>query len=128
MKKRVWGAALSGVVMALSMSTQIQAQALMLSGKWLVLPDGKSALTLLTLIQSGDSVTGKWEPPKGVPSKIENGKVAGNILTFSFVRNKQHFEATGRITGSAISFVLVGPKKWGKPETIHGQAARAGDQ
>jgi len=124
MKRSMWITALSGLAIALSMSAHVQAQASLLSGKWFVLPDGKSTLALLTLSQSGDAVTGKWAPPKGEACEIENGKVTGDTLTFSFMQSGKHFDAIGHISGGTMSFELVGPKKWGKPETIHGQAAR----
>ncbi len=124
MKKSMWVAGLFGIATVLAMSVQVYAQSSPLSGKWFVLPDGKSAITLLTLSQSGDSITGKWAPPKGEASEIENGRVAGDTLTFSFVQDKKHFDATVHISGGSMSFDLIGPKKWGKPEIIHGQAAR----
>ncbi len=126
MKKSTWITVLAGLAMAASMSPQVQAQASLLSGKWFVLPDGKSAL--LTLSQLGNSITGKWAPPKGEPCEIENGKVLGDTLTFSFIQDKKHFDAIGHFSGGTMSFDLVGPKKWGKPETIHGQAARGDGQ
>ena len=124
MKRSIWITALSGLAIAISMSPHVQAQASLLSSKWFVLPDGKSTLTLLTLNRSGGAVTGKWAPPKGEASEIENGKVTGDTLTLSFIQDKKHFDAIGHISGGTMSFDLVGPKKWGKPETIHGNAAR----
>ena len=103
-------------------------QASLLSGKWFVLPDGKSTLTVLTLSQRGDSISGKWAPPKGEPCEIENSKVVGDTLTFSFIQDKKHFDAIGHFSGDTMSFEFVGPKKWGKPETIHGQAVRGDGQ
>ncbi len=124
MKKSLWIAGLFGLALVLALSQQVDAQGPTLSGKWFVLPDGKSAITLLTLNQSGDSITGKWAPPNGEASEIENGRVAGDTLTFSFVQDKKHFDATVHISSGSLSLDLIGPKKWGRPETIHGQAAR----
>lgn len=128
MKKSTWITALAGLAMAAPMSPQVQAQASLLSGAWFALPDGKSALALLTPSQLGDSITGEWAPPKGEPCEIENGKVVGDTLTFSFIQDKKHLDAIGHFSGGTMSFDLVGPKEWGKPETIHGQAARGDGQ
>ncbi len=124
MKKNMRIAALLSLAIVLAMSPQVYAQSPLLSGKWFVLPDGKSAITLLTLSQYGDSITGKWAPPKGEACEIENGRVTGGTLTFSFIQSNKHFDATGHISGDTMSFDLIGPKRWGRPETIHGQAAR----
>lgn len=124
MKKNMPALGLLCLTIALAMTSQVYAQSSTLSGKWFVLPDGKSAITLLTLSQSGDSITGKWAPPKGEASEIKDGRIAGDTLTFSFVQDHKHFDATVHITGGTMSFDLIGPKKWGRAETIHGQAAR----
>jgi len=124
MKTRLRAAGLFGLAIALAMSSHVYAQSPTLSGKWFVLPDGKSAITILTLRQSGDLIAGNWAPPKGEASEIENGRVVGDTLTFSFIQKKKHFDATVHISAGIMSFDLAGPKKWGKPETIHGQAAR----
>lgn len=127
MKRSLFGVALLGVWVMPFTSPQLYAQSVTLSGKWYILPNGRSAITLLTLSQSGDSVTGRWAPAKGDASEIENGKIAGDTLTFSFIQDKKHFDATAHVTRGAMSVELTGPKKWGKPETIRGQAARADD-
>jgi hypothetical protein len=110
---------LSAVLMVLPMSTQVYAEGVTLAGKWYVLPDGKSKVTLLTLSQSGDSLTGTWAPDKGTPSEIENAKIAGDTLTFSFISEKKQFNATGHVTGGTMSFDIIGPKN----KTIHAKAA-----
>jgi hypothetical protein len=124
MKRSLIATALSAVLMVLPISSQVYAQGENLTGKWYVLPDGKSITTLLTLNQSGDSVTGNWAPAKGPASKIENGKIVGDTLTFSFIYENKRFDATGHLSGDNGSFDIVGPKKWGKAKTIHSKAAR----
>ena len=112
------------VLMVLTISSQAYAQGAALTGQWYVLPDGKSVTTLLTLSQSGDSITGKWAPAKGAASEIENGKIEGDTLTFSFISDNKRFNATGHLIGDTMTFDIVGPKKWGKTRTIHAKAAR----
>jgi hypothetical protein len=120
MKKNLVIKILSAVLMVLPMSTQVYAEGVTLVGKWYVLPDGKSKVTLLTLSQSGNLLTGTWAPDKGTSSEIENAKIAGDILTFSFISEKKQFNATGHVNGGTMSFDIIGPKN----KTIHAQAAR----
>jgi hypothetical protein len=117
-------APLFAVLMVLPVSSRVYAQGATLTGQWQVLRDGKSETRLLTLSQSGDSIAGKWAPAKGAASEIENGKIAGDTLTFSFIHDKKRFNATGHLSGDTISFDIIGPKKWGMTKTIHGKAAR----
>jgi len=119
MKKNIMIKLLFAVSIVLPMSSQVYAEGATLTGKWYVLPDGKSKVTLLTLSQSGDSITGNWAPDKGTSSEIENGKIAGDTLTFSFISEKKQFSATGHVSGGTMSFDIIGPKK-----TIHAKAAR----
>jgi hypothetical protein len=112
MKKDLMVAALFAVLMVLPVSSRVYAQGATLTGQWQVLRDGKSETTLLTLSQSGDSITGKWAPAKGAASEIENGKIAGDTLTFSFIHDKKRFNAKGHLGGDTISFDIIGPKKW----------------
>jgi hypothetical protein len=124
MKKGIMVAALSAVLMVLPVSSRVYAQGVNLTGHWQVLRDGKSETTLLTLNQSEDSITGKWAPAKGAASEIENGNIAGDTLTFSFIHDNKRFNATGHLSGDTISFDVIGPKKWGMTKTIHGKATR----
>lgn len=124
MTKNKWVVGTFGLAVVFGLTTAIHAQSSTVGGKWLVLPDGKSAITLLVLRQSGESITGQWAPPKGEASTIEDGKVAGDTFTFSFVQDKKRFGATFHMGKGIIFFDLIGPKKRGRPETIHGQAAR----
>jgi hypothetical protein len=120
MKKNLVIKVLSALLMVLPVSTRVYAEGVTLAGKWYVLPDGKSKVTLLTLSQAGDSLRGSWTPDKGASSEIENAKIEGNTLTFSFISEKKQFNATGHVTGGTISFDIIGPKN----KTIHAQAAR----
>jgi len=86
--------------------------------------EDKPGTTLLTLTQSGDTLTGKWIPAKGATSEIENAKIAGDILTFSFIHDKTHFNATFHLSGDSMPFDVVELKKHGKTKDIHGKATR----
>jgi hypothetical protein len=85
--------------------------------------DKDPAVTILKLRQLGDSVSGTWQPAQGNPSEIENGKIVGETLTFSFARNTHPINATGHLSGDAISFDLTG-HKWGMSKTVHRTATR----
>ena len=123
MKKRLMIATLCGVFMALLFSPEAHAQGVNLTGTWQVKSDKDPGVTILKLSQSGDSVSGTWQPAQGDPSEIENGKVVGEILTFSFSRNTHPINATGHLNGDTISFDITG-HKWGLSKTVHRTATR----
>jgi hypothetical protein len=123
MKKNRMFAALSGVFMLLPVWSHAYAQAVDLIGTWQVRSDKDTGATVLKMSQSGDSISGKWEPSKGDPAEIENGKIAGQILTFSFIYNKHHCDATGHLSGDTISLDITG-HMWGMSKTVHRTATR----
>jgi hypothetical protein len=123
MKKRLLIAALCGVFMALPISPEAHAQGVNLTGTWQVKSDKDPAVTILKLSQSGDSVSGTWQPAHGNPSKIESGKIVGETLTFSFTRNTHPINATGHLSGDTISLDITG-HKWGMSKTVHRTATR----
>jgi hypothetical protein len=123
MKKCLLIAALCGVFMALPVSPEAHAQGLNLTGTWQVKSDKDPGVTILKLRQSGDSVSGTWQPAHGDPSEIENGKLEGETLTFSFSRNTHPINATGHLSGDTISFDITG-HKWGMSKTVHRTATR----
>ena len=112
MKKRLSVAALCGVVMVLTISREAHAQGVNLTGTWQVKSEKEPEVTILKLRQSGDTISGTWQPAHGDPSEIENGKIAGETLTFSFTRNTHPINATGHLSGDTISFDITG-HKWG---------------
>ena len=118
MKKQLMIAALCGVFMALAGSSEAHAQGVNLTGTWQVKSDKDPRVTILKLSQSGDSVSGTWQPAQGDPSEIENGKVVRETLTFSFSRNTHPINATGHLSGDTISFDITG-HKWGMSKTVH---------
>jgi len=123
MKKHLMIAALCGVFMALTGSLEAHAQGVNLTGTWQVKSDKDPGVTILKLSQSGDSVSGTWQPAQGDPSEIENGKIVGETLTFSFTRNTHPINATGRLSGDTIFFDITG-HKWGMSKTVHRTATR----
>jgi hypothetical protein len=123
MAKRLLIAALCGVLVASSVSPGAYAQGVNLTGTWQVKSDKDPGATILKLSQSGDSVSGTWQPARGGPSEIENGKVVGEILTFSFSRNTHPINVRGRLSGDAMSFDITG-HKWGMSKTVHRTATR----
>jgi hypothetical protein len=123
MKKRLMIVALCGVFMTLPVSQEAHAQGVNLTGTWQVKSDKEPGATILKLSQSGESVSGTWQPAHGDPSEIENGKIVGEILTFSFTRNTHPINATGHLSGDTISFEITG-HKWGMSKTVHRTATR----
>jgi hypothetical protein len=123
MKRRLSVAALCGVVMVLTISREAHAQGVNLTGTWQVKSEKEPEVTILKLRQSGDTISGTWQPAHGDPSEIENGKIAGETLTFSFTRNTHPINATGHLSGDTISFDITG-HKWGMSKTVHRTATR----
>jgi hypothetical protein len=123
MKKRLMIAALCGVFMALTGLPEAHAQGVNLTGTWQVKSDKDRGVTILKLSQSGNSVSGTWQPARGDPSEIENGMIVGETLTFSFTRNTHPINATGHLSGDTISFDITG-HKWGMSKTVHRTATR----
>jgi hypothetical protein len=123
MKKRLMIAVLCGVFMALTGWSDAHAQGVNFTGTWQVKSDKDRSVTILKLSQSGDSVSGTWQPAQGDPSEIENGKVVGETLTFSCTRNTHPINVTGRLSGDTISFDITG-HKWGMSKTVHRTATR----
>jgi len=123
MKKHLVIAALFGVFIALPALPEAHAQGVNLTGTWQVKSDKEPGVTILKLNQSGESVSGTWQPAHGDPSEIENGKIVGETVTFSFTRNTHPINATGHLSGDTISFDITG-HKWGMSKTVHRTATR----
>jgi hypothetical protein len=121
-------AASSAVLMMLSMTPLVYGQSASVTGQWLVVYEGTSETALLTLSQAGNSATGQWMSEKGATSKLKDGKLAGDTLTFSFGHDKAHFNATGHLTGDTMSLDVIELQKGGKTVEIHGKATRGGMQ
>lgn len=109
-------------LIVLPMSPQAFAEGASLTGKWYVLPDGKSKITILTLRQTGDQISGAWAPDKGLSTEIENAKIAGDTLTFLFLFDKKEYIATGHRSGRTMTFDITEAERWGRAKTIHATA------
>ncbi|MCU1222539.1 MAG: hypothetical protein JWQ42_632 [Edaphobacter sp.] len=127
MKRSFVVAASSAVLMMLSMTPLVYGQSTSVTGQWLVVYEGKSETALSTLSQAGGSATGQWMSEKGATSKLKDGKLAGDTLTFSFVHDKSHFNATGHLAGDTMSLDIIELQKGGKTAEIHGKATRGGN-
>jgi hypothetical protein len=123
MRKHLVTAAMCGVFMVLPISSEAYAQGANLTGTWQVKSDKEPGITTLKLSQSGNSVSGTWQPARGDASEIENGRIAGEIITFSFTHDTHHIDATGHLSGDTISFDITG-HKWGMSKTVHRTATR----
>ena len=123
MRKHLVTAALCAVFIVLPMPSEAFAQGANLTGTWQVKSDKEPGMTTLKLIQSGDRVSGTWQPTHGDASEIVNGRFAGETLTFSFTHDTHHIDATGHLSGDTISLDITG-HKWGMSKTVHRTATR----
>src|SRR5258706_103132 len=96
MKKRLLIAALCGVLMALPISPEAHAQGVNLTGTWQVKSDKVPGVTILKLIQSGDSVSGTWQPAQGNPSHSHSNSFE---LGFEYLRCKLHEAIEAALNG-----------------------------
>jgi hypothetical protein len=100
----LWHGALLGVL-------AIAAYAADVTGKWTAEVPGRSGnmqTNTIVLKQDGTKVTGTLDGGRGGPVEITNGKVEGDTVSFTVVRNfngneiKQNFKGT--VSGSEIKF------------------------
>ncbi len=101
-------------------SLTLRAQSANITGKWEVTRDNKPTSSL-ELSQSGDVVTGNWVNQDGDKSELEDGKVIGDTVTFSFNRDNNRFLATGHIRENSIEFDV---QVQGQSKKIHAVAKR----
>jgi len=87
-----------------------------------VLRDGKSETTPLDAQSSGDSITSSGHHRRR-PSKIENGKIAGDTLTFSFIHDNKAFQCDRSLRGYTISFDNHRGRRSGHDQDYPRQAA-----
>jgi hypothetical protein len=82
---------------------------------------GNTNATTFVLKQEGAKLTGTVDAGRGGPAEITNGKVEGDTVTFTIVRNfggneiKQNFKGT--VSGSEIKFTrtMEGGQGGGQP-------------
>jgi len=105
-----WTAGVRAVALALSVASV--AWAADISGKWKAqyqTPDGQQRESLFTFQVSGEALTGIVASAMG-EAKIEDGKVAGETLTFSVTRNFQGQDVkvryNGKVAGDTINFTV----------------------
>jgi len=102
----------------------IAAYAADVTGKWTAEVPGRGGnmqTNTVVLTQDGSKVTGTLDGGRGGPVEITNGKVEGDTVTFTVVRNfngneiKQNFK--GAISGSEIKFsrTMEGGQGGGQP-------------
>ena len=110
------------VLMMPYFASTLSAQSASVGGRWEVARAGKPGTTILTITQAGERITGTWEFAKGVTSEIENCKLGGDTLTFSFVRENSRFNATAQIKGDTMTPDIS--QLTNGRERIHAKASR----
>ena len=84
-----------------------------LSGKWnaeYTTPNGETRQNTFTFQVDGDTLTGTVSSQRG-ESKIEDGKISGDEITFSVTRNRGgndvKFHYKGKVNGDEIKFTVT---------------------
>jgi hypothetical protein len=89
--------------------------------------DGKDAEAKLKLKQDGDKVTGVYVAREGAETPIEDGKLAGDQLTFVVNReiggNRMKFDYKGKVDGDKITGKILFGRE--KPTPHEWEAKRA---
>ena len=93
------------------------------TGAWtgeVKLPTGQALPFVAHLKQDGSKITGKLDGINGAPDvEIVNGKIDGDTITFSGVRQIQgaavKFNYTGKVAGDTIDFKIVRDDGAGAP-------------
>jgi hypothetical protein len=100
------GVALFGLVCATVWATDV-------SGKWIgefTTPDGQTRQNTFNFEVSGETLTGTVASTRG-ESKIEEGKVVGDDISFSVIRNfggnDMKFVYKGKVAGDEIKFTVT---------------------
>jgi len=118
-------ASLSVIVLVLSITSNARAQGANLSGAWQLTVDGKPRTSVLTLTQSGNTVYGtlamRGERGKIQNDQIEEGKLVGNTLTFSFMHEQVRHHATALISGNSMKLDITGKSD---DQVFHATASR----
>jgi hypothetical protein len=92
------------------------------SGKWTYETQGRNGpqTVTLTLKASGDSLTGSLAGGRGGPVDISDGKVTGDDISFTVVRefngNSITTKYKGTVSGDSINLTIEGPR--GGPQTV----------
>jgi hypothetical protein len=92
------------------------------TGKWTYETQGRRGPqeVTLTLKASGDTLTGSISGGRGGEVEISDGKVSGDDISFSVVREFQGNSFTtkykGKVSGDSIELTIEGPR--GGPQTV----------
>lgn len=92
------------------------------SGKWTFETQGRNGAVTntLTLKASGSDLTGSLAGGRGGEVNISDGKVNGDDISFSVVRefngNQITTKYTGKVSGDTINLTIEGPR--GGPQTV----------
>ena len=101
-----WRAAGLGLVALLGVGAAALAADATGTWKWTVERDGNSYETTLKLKQDGDRLTGTMSGRQGSETAIEDGKVAGDTISFKVTRefgdNKVVQMYQGKVSGDTI--------------------------
>ena len=92
------------------------------TGKWTFETQGRNGpqTVTLTLKASGDTLTGSMSGGRGGEVNISDGKVNGDDISFSVVRefngNQFTTKYTGKVSGDTINLTIEGPR--GGPQQV----------
>jgi hypothetical protein len=92
------------------------------SGKWTYETQGRNGpqTVTLTLSASGGSLTGSISGGRGGPVDISDGKIDGDNISFTVVRefngNSITTKYTGKVSSDSLSLTIEGPR--GGPQTV----------
>jgi len=102
---------LLGIVLSVLLLAAVQAADI--NGKWnseYTTPDGQTRQNTFTFQVKGDTLTGTVASTRG-ESKIDNGKIGGDEISFSATRNfggnEVKFLYKGKITGDEIKMTVT---------------------
>src|SRR5258708_9690268 len=95
------------------------------TGRWQVtraLKDGGQEFSTLDLKQSGPDVSGAFISHDGEATTIQDGKLVGASLTFSFLYATRHLDVSGQILSDNKIDLTITSR--GRNETFHAIAER----
>jgi hypothetical protein len=102
---------LLGAVVLLLVASSSASAAEGAAGKWtwtFKRPDGKEVKSVLTLKQDGEKLTGVSKLDTGEEHPIENGKVAGDTVSFSITRERDGRKMTANYSGKLTADAITG--------------------
>ncbi len=101
------------LVLAIVLTFAFAAFAADVSGTWqgtFKTREGGAFETVLTVKQAGEKLTGSWQQGNRDPRDIENGKVAGDTVTFTLSYQSdagaRHINYTGKVAGKEMKVTI----------------------